>query len=101
MLGLNFLPNGKGALALQLIRGDGSDTLADGIVGGTLKVATLGNGDLVLLESGGHSGVLGAGENSSNGCNLGSLLQSEGEPILLLSSQLVLGGEGDGGVEKR
>lgn len=92
MLGLNFLANSKGAFALQLVRGDGSDTLADGVVRGAFKVATLGNGDLVRLESGGHSGILGTGENSSNGCNLSGLLQSKGEPILLLSSQLVFGG---------
>jgi len=99
VLGLDLLANCEGALALELVGCDGSNTLADTIIRGALEFATLRNGDLVLLEGGGDSSILRAREGGSNGRNLGTLLKGEREPIFLLSGELLLRGEGDGGVE--
>jgi hypothetical protein len=101
VLGLDLLANGEGALALELIGGDSSNTLADGVIRGTLEFATLRNRDFVGLKGGGDGGILRAREGGSNGGDLGGLLEGEREPILLLSSELLLGSESDGGVEER
>jgi hypothetical protein len=100
VFGLNLLANGEGALALKLIGSDGSNALADSVIRVGLKSTTLGNGNLVGLKGSSNSCILGARQDSGNGRNLASLLQSEGEPILLLRSQLRLGSESDGGVEE-
>lgn len=100
MLGLDLLTDGEGRLALEHVGGDGGNTLADGIVGGLLEVTTLGDGDLVGLKRGGDGGILGSREDGGDGGNLAGLLESEGEPVLLLGGELVLAVESDGGVEE-
>lgn len=57
-LGLDLLANGEGAATVELVIGDGSDTLADGVIGVLLESAALGNGDLVGLESSSDLGIL-------------------------------------------
>jgi len=65
-----------------------------------LELTSLGDRGPVGLESNRDSRILGSGKDSSDDVNLRSLLESEGEPILLLGSQLLLGSEGDGGVKE-
>ena len=101
LLGLDFLTNSEGGLALQHVGGDGSDTLPDSIVGVGLEGTTLSDGDLVGLESLSNLSILGTRDHRSDGGDLASLLESEGEPVLLLSSQLLLSLEGDRSVEER
>jgi len=100
-LSLDLLADSEGALAVKEVRGDSSDALADGVIRVGLEGTSLGDGDLVGLKGSSDLGDLGAREDSSNGGNLGSLLESEGEPVLLLLGQLLLRREGDGGVEER
>jgi len=97
---LDLLTNGEGTIPLQLIGGDGGNPLADGIVGGVFELASLSDGGPVGLKSIGDGRVLGSGKDSSNDVNLRGLLESEGEPILLLVSQLLLRSEGDGSVKE-
>ena len=100
LLLLDLLPDGKGTLPLQLIGGDGSNPLADGVVGGMFVFASLSDRGPVGLESIGNGRVLGSRKDSSDDVNLRSLLESEGEPILLLRRQLLLRSEGDGSVKE-
>ena len=97
---LDLLANSKRALPLQLIGGDGSNPLADGVIGGVLELTPLSDRGPVSLESIGDGRVLGSGKDSGNNVNLRSLLESEGEPILLLGGQLLLRSKGDGSVKE-
>ena len=87
----------EGRLALELLLGDGSGAVTDSGVGSALKLATGSDVLGVLLESSSLLAVEGSGE----GGDLLSLLLGESEPADLLSSELGLNLEGDGGVEKR
>ena len=100
LLLLDLLTLGKGTLPIQHIWGDGSDPLADCVVGGMLELTSPGDRGPVLLQRSGDGRILGSGKNSGNDVNLGSLLKSEGEPILLVIGQLVLRSEGNGSVKE-
>jgi hypothetical protein len=65
-----------------------------------LELTSLGDRGPVGFESIGDGRVLGSGKDSGDDVNLRSLLESEGEPILLLGSQLLLRSEGDGSVKE-
>ena len=80
------MTSGKGALPVQHIRGDGSDPLANNIVRGMFELTTLGDRRPVGLQRLGDGRILRSGENSGEDVNLGSLLEGEGKPILLLGS---------------
>ena len=97
---LDLLANSKRALPLQLIGGDGSNPLADGVIGGVLELTSLSDRGPVSLKSIGDGRVLGSGKDSGDDVNLRSLLESEGEPILLLGGQLLLRSKGDGSVKE-
>jgi hypothetical protein len=101
VLGLDFLASGERTLAVVHVRGNGSDTLANSVVRSGLKLATLGNGDLVGLKSSRDLGVLRARENSCDGGNLGRLLKGEREPVPLLLGELLLRCKSDRGVQER
>ena len=101
LLLLDLLANSEWTLPLQHGRDDGSNPLADSVIGGTLELTSLGDRSPVGLESLGDGRVLGSGKNSGNDMNLGSLLESEREPILLLGGQFLLRSESDGGVKER
>ena len=100
LLLLDLLADGEGALAVEHLRGDSGNALANGVIGGGLEVATLRDGRLVRLESSGDLRILRTREGSSDDGNFLRLLKSEGKPVLLLRSELLLGSEGDGGVEE-
>src|SRR5882757_9176475 len=70
MLGLYLLPDGEWTLAVMVFLGNGSNTLADSIVGGTFKLAPFRNRGLVRFQSSSEGGVLGTRESSSDGCDL-------------------------------
>ena len=55
---------------------------------------------LLASRAWGDSGVLGSRKDGSDYVNLRSLLESEGKPILLLGSQLLLRSEGDWSVKE-
>lgn len=101
LLLLDLLADGEGAFAVQHVGSDSGDALADSVVGGVLELAALGDRSFVGFECSGDLGVLGAREDSSDGGNLFSFLESEGEPITGLSRQLLLAGECDWSVEER
>jgi hypothetical protein len=88
--------NGEGGLPVVHVGGDGGETLADGLVGVGLEVSAGLDGDGVDLEDCGRLG--GGGDGAGEGSDLGDLLLGEGEPVLDLGGELVLVGEGDGGV---
>ena len=67
---LDLLTNSKGVLPLQLIGCDGSNPLADGIVGGMLELTSLGDRGPVSLKSIGDGRVLGSGKDSGDDVNL-------------------------------
>lgn len=100
VLGLDFFADGEGAPALKVIGSDRSNTLADGIIGGGLEFTSLGNGNFIGLQGSGDLRVLGSREARSDDGDLRSLLQGEGEPILLLLCQFVLGGQSHRGVKE-
>lgn len=100
MLSLHLLADREGALALKLVGGNGSNTLANSVVRILLELTAFGNRNPVGFESFGDLSVLGARENSSDDCNLLSLLEGEGEPVLLLSSHFGLRSKGNGGMEE-
>ena len=100
LLFLDLLTNSEGAPPLQHVGSDGSNPLADGIVGGMLEFTSFGDRDPVGLESTGDGRILGPGKDGGDDMNLRSLLESEGEPILLFGSQLLLRSEGDGSVKE-
>lgn len=101
LLLLDLLADSEGALAVEHVRSDSSDALPDGIIGGALELATLANGSLVRLVGSSDLGVLGAREDRGNDSDLLGFLQGEREPVLLFSSEPVLGGKRDGSVEER
>ena len=84
LLPLGLLTDSEGAPPLQLVGGDGSNPLADGIIGGMLELTSLSDRGPVGLESTGDGRILGSGKDSGDNMNFRSLLECEGEPILLL-----------------
>lgn len=90
--------SGVGVLAVVHLGGDGGETLADGLVRLGLKVATSLDGDGVGVEGSLDRGGVGDGLGESG--DLGALLSREREPIGDLGLELLLAGEGDGGVEE-
>lgn len=84
-------------LSLELLLGDGSNSVTDSRVRGSLKLSSGSNVLGVLLED----GALGTVKSLGKGGNFLTLLLGEREPAQLLSSELVLNLDGDGGVEKR
>ena len=100
LLLLDLLTNSERALPLQLVGGDCGNPFANGVVGGVFKLTSLGDRGSVGLEGLGDSGVLGSRKDGGDYANLRSLLESEGEPILLLGSQLLLRSEGDWSVKE-
>lgn len=84
-------------LSLELLLGDGSNSVTDSRVRGSLKLSSGSNVLGVLLED----GTLGTVKSLGKGGNFLTLLLGEREPAQLLSSELVLNLDGDGGVEKR
>lgn len=84
-------------LSLELFLGDGSNSVTDSRVRGSLKLSSGSNVLGVLLED----GTLGTVKSLGKGGNFLTLLLGEREPAQLLSSDLVLNLDGDGGVEKR
>lgn len=100
MLGLDILANGEGALAIELVGGDSSNPLADGVIRVLLKLATLGNRHPISLEGGRDLGVLRAREGSRDDGNLLGLFSGEGEPVPLLLGQLLLRSKSNWGVKE-
>lgn len=84
-------------LSLELLLGDGSNSVTDSRVRGSLKLSSGSNVLGVLLKD----STLGTVKSLGKGSNLLTLLLGEREPAQLLSSKLVLNLDGDGGVEKR
>lgn len=86
-------------LAVVLLRGDGSLALLDlGVVGaGGLGTSLDGGGVGIELSA----DSLGVGDSLGKDGNLLDLLGSEREPLIDISGELLLAGEGVGGVEER
>lgn len=84
-------------LSLELLLGDGSNSVTDSGVRGSLKLSSGSNVLGVLLKD----GTLGTVKSLGKGGNFLTFLLGEREPAQLLSSELVLNLDGDGGVEKR
>lgn len=100
LLLLDLLANSEWALTVEHVRGDCGNPLPDSIIGSALELTTLGDGGLVGLICRGNLGILRARDHGSDSGHLTSLLKSECEPVLLLSSKFVLSGESDGRVEE-
>lgn len=94
LLGLSSL--GEWRLSLELLLGDGGNSVSDGRVRGSLELSSGGNVLGVLLEQ----GRLLAREGTSKGGNLLALLLGKGQPRDLLRGELLLDLDRDWGVEQ-
>ncbi len=100
LLLLDLLADSEGALALEHVGGDRSNTVTDGGIRVALEFTALRDRHTVGLNSLSDLGILRARENGSDDGDLRSLLEGEGEPVLLLWSELVLRGQGDWSVKE-
>ena len=86
-------------LSVVVVLLDGGKTVSDGSVGLLLELSSGSDRLLVGLKSLLDACI--ARERLGDGSDLGSLLGSEGEPVLDLGRELALIGKGDWGVEER
>lgn len=81
--------------------GDSSDALTDGVIRRRFELAASIDGLLVLFDGRGNLGILSTRQRGSQNSDLVSLLQGEGEPVLLFSSELLLRSKGHWDMEER